>query len=82
MHCYTEDSPGGLLGNFTSLLSPDKGAGKFIEDIDRGASGTVNLPTKIVDAGTQEIIVPNEVLDFMTGENEVLCQVILLSKMS
>lgn len=68
MHSYTEDSPGGLLGNFTSLMSPEKGSGKFMDDMDKGASGTFNLPTKIVDAGTQEITVPNEVIGCIIGK--------------
>lgn len=61
MHSNTEGSIGGLLGNFTQLSGDNE------KNFD-GSSTCVNLPTKIVDADTQEITVSNEVRNVLVSD--------------
>ncbi|XP_039267653.2 poly(rC)-binding protein 3-like isoform X1 [Styela clava] len=66
MHSYTEDKPGSsLMGNFTSFATPSKGSGHG--EVDAGVSGSVNLPTKVLDADTQEITVSNDTIGCIIG---------------
>lgn len=40
---------------------------EFSGSLDSGSSGSVNLPTKVIDADTQEVVVNNEVIGCIIG---------------
>lgn len=59
---------GGLMDSFDHLRQC---SGSSLSDricVEKGSSGSVNLPTKVIDADTQEVTVSNEVIGCIIGK--------------